>query len=825
MPKFRLFGNQTNEVTEREIKHREIARQTAVEGMVLLKNDGVLPLKEKDLAVFGAGVRMTVKGGTGSGDVQERYSVNVEDGLKNAGFNVVSTRWLDRFDKQFAEEKEQWRQGIEARIKGYKIWEVQKMFDEVIHVTPLKFPIGDKIETEDLVECKTAIYVVARQAGESNDRRMEKGDYLLSDVELYNIKLLSEKYEQFVLVINCGSQIDLTALDGIRIDAILFMVQGGEEGGNALADILSGKVSPSGKLTDTWAYKYEDYPTSNEYGIMGNVLEQDYKEGIYVGYRYFDTFGVEPRYPFGYGLSYTDFAIALNNVTQNNGITTVKVKVTNIGKEYSGKEVVQIYLAKPQGTIKCEKHTLCAFAKTKELKPNESEELTLSFKLADFAVYDESNAQYVLQGGNYGVYVGNSIKTIKPVTVLRLNKDVVTEVCKNVCSKRGDFNELSVDTQNENYSSDLPVIEINADEITTKINRYGELSPIFITSQTEKYLKTLSDKDLIELTVGGGYMGRSYNLTPTVAGRTSINLLKRGIPNINLSDGPAGLRLCPKNAYTKSGSPRYVDSLPEEWQWGWMKKVEKLLLAKPNKGYRVFQYMTAFPCATLQAQTWNVELIREVGKAIGVEMIETGVTVWLAPGMNIHRNPLCGRNFEYYSEDPLVSGLLASAVTQGVQSHKGLGVTIKHFCCNNQEDKREYMSSNVGERALREIYLKGFEIAVKTSAPKSIMTSYNKLNGVYTPNNYELCVSVLRNEWGYKGLVMTDWTATGDKKGKHELCHKCGNDLIEPGGKAVKKYLMKEYKKGNVDMSLVKVSAANVLNLIFESNVYEIKGK
>ncbi|MDE7454641.1 MAG: glycoside hydrolase family 3 C-terminal domain-containing protein, partial [Clostridia bacterium] len=235
MPKFRLFGNQTNEVTEREIKHREIARQTAVEGMVLLKNDGVLPLKEKDLAVFGAGVRMTVKGGTGSGDVQERYSVNVEDGLKNAGFNVVSTRWLDRFDKQFAEEKEQWRQGIEARIKGYKIWEVQKMFDEVIHVTPLKFPIGDKIETEDLVECKTAIYVVARQAGESNDRRMEKGDYLLSDVELYNIKLLSEKYEQFVLVINCGSQIDLTALDGIRIDAILFMVQGGEEGGNALA--------------------------------------------------------------------------------------------------------------------------------------------------------------------------------------------------------------------------------------------------------------------------------------------------------------------------------------------------------------------------------------------------------------------------------------------------------------------------------------------------------------------------------------------------------------------------------------------------------------
>ena len=212
---------------------------------------------------------------------------------------------------------------------------------------------------------------------------------------------------------------------------------------------------------------------------------------------------------------------------------------------------------------------------------------------------------------------------------------------------------------------------------------------------------------------------RSYNVTPSVAGRTSIGLLKRGIPNINLSDGPAGLRLSPKNAYTKCGSPRYIDHVPDDWQWGWIKKFEKFFLAKSNKGYKVYQYMTAFPCATLQAQTWNIELVEKIGKAIGVEMLETGVTVWLAPGMNIHRNPLCGRNFEYYSEDPLVSGMFASAVTKGVQSHKGLGVTIKHFCCNNQEDKRESMSSNVGERALREIYLKGFEIAVKTSAPKS----------------------------------------------------------------------------------------------------------
>lgn len=595
MAKFRLFGNPTADITNRELLHREIARQVAAEGMVLLKNDGDLPLKEKRIAAYGAGVRMTIKGGTGSGDVQERYSVNVESGLKNAGFEILSTRWLDRFDKQFAQEKEEWRLGIEERIKKYKIWEVQKMFDEVIHVTPLKFPIGDKIQEEDLCECGTAIYVVARQAGESADRRREAGDFLLSDVELYNIKLLSERYKNFVLVINCGSQIDLTALDGVNIGAIIFMAQGGEEGGNALADILCGRVTPSGKLTDSWAYKYEDYPASDEYGILGNVLEQQYKEGIYVGYRYFDTFGVDVRYPFGFGLSYTKFEIATKSIDAEKSVVTLKVTVKNAGTEYSGKEVVQVYLAKPQGTIKCERHTLCAFAKTKELRPNESEEVTLMFDLTDFAVYDERDAKYVLQSGKYGVFIGNSIQDITPVAVLNLDAEVVTEICKSVCKKRGEFNEITADIKDETYSADLPVIEIKVAAFATKKNEYGNLSPIITTPQTEKYLKTLSDKDLIELTVGGGYMGRSYNVTPSVAGRTSISLLKRGIPNINLSDGPAGLRLSPKNAYTKGGSPRYIDHVPDDWQWGWIKKFEKFFLAKSNKGSRILR---------LQATHW-----------------------------------------------------------------------------------------------------------------------------------------------------------------------------------------------------------------------------
>ena len=292
--------------------------------------------------------------------------------------------------------------------------------------------------------------------------------------------------------------------------------------------------------------------------------------------------------------------------------------------------------------------------------------------------------------------------------------------------------------------------------------------------------------------------------------------------NVNFSDGPAGLNLCPKNAYTKFGVPNYVDELPQDWQWGWIRKIEPFVLAKPGKGYRVYQYMTCFPAATLQAQTWNPSLIEEVGHAIGTEMIEAGVTLWLAPGLNIHRNPLCGRNFEYYSEDPYVSGVMAASVTRGAQSHPGLGVTIKHFCCNNQEDKRETVSENVPERALREIYLRGFEIAVRKSKPWAVMTSYNLVNGVHTFASNDLCTKALRNEWEYQGLVMTDWTASEKNPGEHTSCILAGNDLIMPGHPGAKKELTAALKSGQIKRSELEVAAANVLNVIFSSNVWSI---
>lgn len=823
MAKFRLFGRKTDEVSDRETAHRQLARVVVAEGIVLLKNDMILPLQNNKVALFGAGARMTVKGGTGSGNMQERYSVNIEDGLKNAGFRIASTRWLDRFDASYADEKEVWRQGIEERIKKYKPWQVQKMFDEVIHVTPLRFPIGDEIQPEDMPDdTDTAIYVVARQAGESTDRRLEKGDYYLSDVEEKNIRTLAKQYKKLLLIINSGGMLDLSVLDEIpEIGAVLHFVQGGEEGGNALGDIVSGKTTPSGKLTDTWGKNYYDYPCAKEFGVMGDVLQQDYKEGIYVGYRWFDANGITPRYPFGFGLSYTDFEMEAQKTEVCGTTVSVSATVKNVGSIFSGKEVAQLYIAKPNGKLHKERKSLVGFRKTKLLAPGEQEEVTLQFDLQDCVSYDEKTACKLLEAGEYGIYLGGDSQNIKPCAVLFLDKTVIIEQLTNISLVQKTFDLFVPENQQTVYPEKVQRITINSDVFRTHKCNYESLNPIAKTKNTKTYLNSLSDKELIELCVGPGYSGLGYNVTPTAAGRTSISLMKKGIPNINLSDGPAGLNLCPKNAYTKLGMPNYIDEVPQDWQWGWIRKIEPFVLAKPGRGYRVYQYMTCFPAVTLQAQTWNPELIEEVGKAIGTEMVETGVTLWLAPGMNIHRNPLCGRNFEYYSEDPLLSGVMAAAVTKGVQSHKGLGVTIKHFCCNNQEDKRETVSENVSERALREIYLRGFEIAVKKSNPWAVMTSYNLVNGVHTFANYDLCVKVLRNEWGYDGLVMTDWTASEHNPGEHTSCILSGNDLIMPGSAKAKKELQKSLKNGLLKRQDLEVTAANVLNVIFRSLVAE----
>lgn len=668
----------------------------------------------------------------------------------------------------------------------------------------------------------TSIYVIARQAGESADRKLEKGDYYLSEVEEKNLSFLADKYKKILLVINCGGILDMSVLDKVQgIGAVLHFVQGGEEGGNAFADVVTGKVTPSGKLTDTWARDYEDYPCAKDFGALGDVLNQDYKEGVYVGYRWFDANEIVPRWPFGFGMSYTDFVIKAEDIKATGSKVTVTARVRNEGKSFSGKEVVQLYIAKPNGKLLKERKALAAFSKTGLLAPGEEEVCRLSFDLSDCTSYDEQTACKILEAGEYGLYIGSDSRRNELCGVLTLAQTVIIEKLTNILPLKKDFVEFIPKEKETLYPNEVKHLVIQEGAFTRKNISYDAVKMVFKSEQAKNHLKNLTDKELIELCVGAGFSGLGYNVTPTTVGRTSINLMKKGIPNVNFSDGPAGINLCPKNAYTKHGMPKYIDEIPKDWQWGWIRKMEPIVLAKPGKGYRVYQYMTCFPAVTLQAQTWNPDLIEKVGEAIGTEMVETGITLWLAPGMNIHRNPLCGRNFEYYSEDPLVSGIMASAVTRGVQSHKGLGVTIKHFCCNNQEDKRETVSENVKERALREIYLRGFEIAAKSSKPWAVMTSYNLVNGVHTFASADLCTKVLRNEWGYQGLVMTDWTASEKNPGEHAECILAGNDLIMPGHSGAKKELTAALKSNKISRRDLELAAANVLNVIFTSNVWE----
>lgn len=811
MAKFRLFGQRTREESKREKEHRNLARLVASEGMVLLKNEGILPFQNKQIALYGNGARMTVRGGTGSGDVRERYSVNIEQGLINAGFTFSSTKWLDRFDNQYEKEKEEFVKSVEEKIKGFGPLKTMQMFN-IIHEQKLKYPIGDEIREDEWADTDTCIYVVARQAGEGGDKRLEKGDYLLTDAEYKNIEECGKRYKNFLLVINSGSIMDLSILDKVDIPSVLFFVQGGEEGGNAFADIVTGKVNPSGKLTDTWGKNYLDYPSANTFSYLnGDLKDENYFEGIYVGYRWFDAKNIEPLYPFGFGLSYTDFKNSVKDIRVEKDQINLSVSVKNIGTKYSGKEVIQIYLSKPNGKLAKEKYSLVSFAKTSLLKPEEETELYLAFSLSDFSSFDENTASFILEKGEYGVFIGNSSRSLTPCAVLKLEKDLIKEKVEHICKKKQTFKDLEIDIEDIKFDSAVPRFLIK--EIETRNKK--TIKPI--DNKIKKLAHSLNNKELISLVSGTGYSGKNFNITPGVCGRTTGSLTQKGIYDINLSDGPAGLNVIQKVAYLENGSPRYIDELPSDWQWGWVKKLAPLVMAKEGKGTPVYQYMTAWPSETLQAQTWNLGLAEEVGKAVGKEMLEIGVTIWLSPGMNIHRNPLCGRNFEYYSEDPLLTGLMASAITKGVQSFEGIGVCIKHFCCNNQEDNRNHVSSNLSERALREIYLKGFNIAIRESSPMSIMTSYNMVNGVYTPNSNDLCTKLLRNQWGFDGLVMSDWNSTDQCS--HAKAIMVGNDLIMPGNKAVRKSLEKALKNGELTREKLLVSAERVLTIIMNSAV------
>ena len=814
----RVSGIQPNEdITPREAANRELAREAAGEGIVLLENDGTLPLKPGKVALFGSGAISTIKGGTGSGEVNERYSVNIADGLNNAGFEITSQDWLDEYKTELAAAYEEHdRKCIEAVKKSGSLHSLMDVTN-----FPFVYPIGRKIDESDVrnSQTDTAIYVVARQAGESGDKKLESGDYDFSPEEVECLRFLSDHYAKTILIINSGSSMNLTPLDEIRMSAVIYFCQQGEEGGNALADILSGKVNPSGKLTDTWARSYADIPYGDEFSYLNGDLEHEYyKEGIYVGYRYFDSFHIKPRYAFGHGLSYTSFDLNLKKISFEKSKVITSVAVRNTGN-YAGKEVVQLYLSCPSGKLEREYQMLTAFAKTSILAPAAEETLELSFDLADCAAFDTVSASKILEKGEYILRLGNASDHTVPAAEITLPKDVTVWQGRNLCGPLVVFDELHGEKFIHKAGDDVPHLVISPDAFETVCPDYAEPQPVDDADVTA-ILKKLRRNDLIELCVGAGILGMFAGnkiLAPGTVGRTSVRLFHKGLVNLNLSDGPAGLRLMRRVAY-KWGLVRSADYL-----MSFMKYLpalaKRLIMANPLKEKFGYQFCTAFPVETSLAQTWNTELCKRVGRAVADEMNEYNVTCWLAPAMNIHRNPLCGRNFEYYSEDPLLTGKIAAAVVSGVQSQPGCYATIKHFACNNAEDNRNFSDSILSERALREIYLKGFEICVREAHPKTVMSSYNKVNGIYAPNNYGLLTDILRNEWGFDGIVMTDWHSTNDGKAEDGLTFPSGNDLIMPGGWKFRRSVRRALRRHQLIRADLERSASRIIRLILDSNV------
>ena len=777
MAKQYIRHNFSNAVSEREIKHNEIAYRAAAEGIVLLENNGCLPLKDKKVALFGIGAKHTIKGGSGSGEVNNRENISIYEGMKRRGFEITSEDWLEKYDvvAQAASNPT-----AKEFFKNFNLGDAMAMF-----MGTASLPDMDVLK-EDIQKAPadTAVYVVSRQAGEGGDRKIERGENDLTDGEIESLQRLVASYKNVVLVINIGSSMNMDFLEKVPgIGAVLFIAQLGSQGGYAFADVLTGDVNPSGKLTDTWAKKYDDIPYAREWSYLNGDLKQEYyKEGILVGYRYFDSYGVEPLYPFGYGLSYTTFSVETESVTVKKTDVTAKVKVTNTGS-IAGKEVVQLYVSCPNGVLKKEYQSLVAFAKTGVLEPGASEEITLTFPMTLVASYKEYGAQFILDAGNYVVRIGNSSRNTTPAAVIALDKYVVVEQAQNICPVLEDFEQMEIPDHPDEDLTDVPVVKMRAANFTTVYHDYSIPKP-YHDPKVDAIVDRMSLKEKAEVCVGASMMSgeRTIKIEGAVGHSTSKFWKKYGLPSVEFSDGPAGLRITRYVGVYENGKVKAMEGMMGgiDLALNMVPALKKVLYANPNKSKTAYQYPTAFPTEIAEAQTWNLDLLYEIGEAVAVEMQEFGVTYWLAPALNIHRNPLCGRNFEYYSEDPILSGKLAAAIISGVQSIPGLYVSAKHFCCNNQEDNRNFVSSNVYERPLREIYVKGFRIAVEEGKATGVMTSYNKVNGVNPPNSYDLCTVLLRNEWGFDGVVMSDWFGSVFN-GNPVLGMRAGNDLHMPG--------------------------------------------
>ena len=811
------------EVSEREKTNAALARQVATQGMILLENnDNALPLQTKKIAMFGGGAVRTVRGGTGSGDPfngglsgggeanvnqSDRYHINALAAFEESGYEVTTKDILEEYAIGYDKQN--------ALIAGDPM---------TTFVYPeLNFTDEDLEAAADGTD--TAIYVISRNAGEGADRSMttmteityedgtnesfEIGDYELTEMERENLARVGAKFDKVIVVLNVGGMMDTNFFSQIEgLDALLLMGQAGQESGMALMDVCSGAVTPSGKTISTWAKQYADYPASETFAQNdGESMIEFYNEGIYVGYRYFDTFGIEPAYPFGYGISYTDFAIEDVAVEADAKNITVSAKVTNIGDTYSGKEVVEIYYSAPdaEGPERAYQD-LAAYAKTDELSPGESQTLTVTFATSAMATYDASKAAYVLEPGDYILRVGNSSRNTAVAAVLSLDGEVIAEQVSNQMEVpqeylgEGGLMEISkAGATGYTYEGEAdeiaaaPVITLAAADFETRMNISEFEDEAVVTYTTDPDYEPTQPYETVELVED-----KPVTLLDVYEGNASYGELVAQMDAWSLAKFNCGSGWGVANEYTPvvGGSSETVPGAAGETVAYEDLAIPSIVSADGPGGVRVkqfyeatnevtgevstyYQYATAWPVHYLLAQSWDTDVLNQVGLAFGVECAELNITTLLGPSINIWRDPLCGRNFEYFGEDPVIAGTMAAALTKGVQATPGVYACLKHYAANNQETNRSGTNSIISERALREIYLKGFKIAIEESRPGTIMTSYNQINGVPTADSYDLCTNLARGEWGFVGSIMTDWNGGVSHPA---ISMHAGNDLIMPGG-------------------------------------------
>lgn len=766
-------------------KYLDTAAKMVSEGIVMLKNENnALPLDtDKEVAVFGRIQFHYYKSGTGSGGmVNVTKVVNILDGLIDNGVKV-NEKLLDTYRKWDKENPFDLGEGW-----GGEPWSQKEM------------PLDEGLVKETAKSCETAIVIIGRTAGEEQDNRLEAGSYLLSDDEIEMLTVVRENFKKVVLLLNVGNIIDMTDINRIAPDAVLYVWQGGMTGGKGTADVLTGKVSPSGKLPDTIAYKASDYPSDANFGREKS--RDIYAEDIYVGYRYFETFAKEKvLYPFGFGLSYTAFEIKTVKAEITEGAVKLSASVKNIGS-YKGKEVIEVYCEAPQGRLGKAARVLCGFEKTGELVPQEEQVVEIAVDIAKLASYDDSGVTgnkscYVLEAGEYKFYVGSDVRSAEYACSFEQGEDLVTERLTQSLAPVESFERIKPVCEGGAFSigrEAVPVSEVDEsarrlEKLPKEIAYTGDkgikLWDVKNGKNTmDEFIAQLSDYDLSCIIRGEG-MGspRVTAGTASAFGGVSENLNGFGIPAGCCSDGPSGMRL--------------------------------------DCGTKAF----SLPNGTMIASSFNKELTSELFAFMGLEMAANKVDCLLGPGMNIHRHPLNGRNFEYFSEDPFLTGKMAAAELKGMAG-AGVTGTIKHFCANNRETNRHFIDSVVSERALREIYLKGFEIAVKEGGASSVMTTYGIVNGLWTAGNFDLNTVILREEWGFKGFTMTDWWANINVRGKEPdktdfaAMARAQNDvyMVCPDGEKNDDNTLAALENGGIERCELQRNAANICGFLLHTN-------